>query len=429
MMKSSIYNFFIQDSGKLLCFNSLSRKYFRLASHKEDIVKKIILNPDKYLDESSSFYNTLKRGNFIINSNDNELEIIKDRYAKQIESKDYKLVILPTLECNFGCWYCIQRHVKGKIDNDILNRIYKHIEYMIVQEKIDALSIEWFGGEPFKYFGNIIKPISIFAKQICEKYNIPFRSQATTNGYLITSEIATELESLNFDLFQITLDGDREYHNKTRVSKQSSSFDTILKNINNLCSIIDDLKIYLRINYDDKNLNPDKIISEVNDLILLENRNKIVFTLKKVWQVPHFKDENKKLKKASFLINKNKFKEDVGLNLLNIPCYASKKYYNAISFNGNIYKCTAREKMHADSLGYLTENGQIQWYRSDFETKYYTALFDNEDCLKCKSLPICMGPCSKGLEVNKLNIPKHNCNRKSNDQRFENSILKYCSEG
>lgn len=427
-MKSSQYNFFLSEEDKLLCFNSLSLKYFRLPKNKEEMLKKIIEDPTVYLSKSSSFFQTLYNGNFIVEKSANELEIIKERYRDHVYSKHYKLVLLPTLECNFRCWYCVQRHVKGSMDNDIMNRIYKHLEYMIVQEKIEALTIEWFGGEPFKYYREVIQPISIFANEICQKYNIPFKSQATTNGYLISSEIAAELSQFKFTTFHITLDGNREYHNKTRVSKNSSSFDTILHNINNICTQMEDVKIALRVNYDDKNLDPDRIIDEIDEIISPENKKNIEFLFRKVWQVPHFKNETEMLKTASSLIKKKQFNEEIGFNVYNIPCYASKKYYNTISFNGNVYKCTAKNSMHSDSLGYLNDDGTIKWHHKDFDNVYYTALFENEECIGCKHLPICMGPCPQKFEENNLIRPAFKCPKRMNMDKLEAPILTYCTE-
>ena len=238
-MKPSFYNFFFRQEDYIICFNALSFNFFYLSHQREDIVKDIINNPDTYIDKIPFFYNKLKEGNFIIENDIYEPEKVIQKYNERINIKHYKLVLIPTLQCNFRCWYCIQSHVKGKMEEDILHRIYRHIEYMIIKEQIESLSIEWFGGEPFLYFSEIIKPISVFAKNICEKYSIPFISSATTNGFLITPEVVDQIQDYNFKGFQITLDGDREHHNKTRISKKVSSFDTIINNINYMCSHLD----------------------------------------------------------------------------------------------------------------------------------------------------------------------------------------------
>lgn len=427
-MKPSFYNFFFRQEDYIICFNALSFNFFYLSHQREDIVKDIINNPDTYIDKIPFFYNKLKEGNFIIENDIYEPEKVIQKYNERINIKHYKLVLIPTLQCNFRCWYCIQSHVKGKMEEDILHRIYRHIEYMIIKEQIESLSIEWFGGEPFLYFSEIIKPISVFAKNICEKYSIPFISSATTNGFLITPEVVDQIQDYNFKGFQITLDGDREHHNKTRISKKVSSFDTIINNINYMCSHLDCF-VNLRINYDEKNLNPEKIIAQMNEIISLEWRKKIGFTFRRVWQVNSFNEERKKLITASSIIRKKGYAMSVDLIQNFVPCYVSRKFYNTISFNGCVYKCTVKEILHKDSLGYLDENGVIQWHIKDFEAIYYTPLFDNKICLQCKYLPICMGPCTRRFEDNKLKIPDFYCSQGvTNGFKFEDSMLNYCKE-
>jgi uncharacterized protein len=112
-----------------------------------------------------------------------------------------------------------------------------------------------------------------------------------------------------------------------------------------------------------------------------------------------------------------------------VPCYASRKYYNAISFNGNVYKCTVKESLHKDSLGCLDENGIIQWHVENFENIYYKPLFDNKKCLQCKYLLICMWPCTKRFKDNRLKNPNFRCSQGIvNGFEFEDSMLNYYKE-
>ncbi|MDR1116597.1 MAG: radical SAM protein [Tannerella sp.] len=425
-MKSSCYNFFLSQKEHIICFNAFSLNFFYILPEKEKTVKDILDNPDIYKDKIPVFYKKLKDGNFVVDDDVYEPDLVLQKYNERVHNKHYKLVILPTLQCNFRCWYCIQRHVLGKMDGDMLHRIYRHIEYMIVKEGIESLDIEWFGGEPFLYFSEIIKPVSDYAKEFCGKYNIPFSSSATTNGFLITPEVVKQLQEYNFKGFQITLDGDREHHNQTRKSKKASSFDVILNNINCICTQLD-CSITLRINYDDKNLNPEKIIAQVNEIISPNLRDKIRFIFRKVWQVDFVHEERQKLTAATSIIQKTGYTGNSDLIKDFVPCYASRKYYNTISFDGKVHKCTAKDNLHKDSLGHLDENGIIQWHVKDFETVYYKPLFENEKCLQCKYLPICMGPCPKRLENNGLKTPDFICHRgKINGFEFEDSMLNYC---
>ena len=428
-MKPSVYNFYLEQKDNVICFNALSHKFMKVPSKRTKVVRDIIDRPDDYVSIFPNFYSKLEDGNFIVNDDVYEPDLVLEKYNNSVKEKNYKLVILPTLQCNFKCWYCIQSHDKGKMGKEMLHRIYKHIEYMIIEKKIKSISLEWFGGEPFMCFKNVINPISIFTKNICKEFNVPFFSSATTNGFFLTQDVVDKLKEYNFKGFQITIDGDRECHNNVRKSKTKSSFDEILNNIKYICSQLDDCLIKLRINYDESNLNPKKIITQINEIISSEYRNKIEFAFRRVWQVKAFNDEHEKLKELYSILQKDGYGTSIDIIPNYTPCYTSRIYYNTISFNGGVYKCTVKKDLQKDSLGYLDENGIIQWRVKDFEKIYHRPLFRNKTCMACKYLPICMGPCTQKYETNGLKIPKFKCIKGvTNGFEFEDSILNCCKE-
>ncbi len=54
-------------------------------------------------------------------------------------------VILPTLNCNFKCWYCIQDHIPSLMTEEVISLVKRHIKYVIENLDLDTLHIEWFG--------------------------------------------------------------------------------------------------------------------------------------------------------------------------------------------------------------------------------------------------------------------------------------------
>ncbi|GET30781.1 hypothetical protein [Prolixibacter sp. SD074] len=70
----------------------------------------------------------------------------------------------------------------------VIEKVKNHLEYMIREEHISSLHIEWFGGEPFMYFEKVIVDISKYAIQLCDNANIPFTNTATTNGWYLQPE-------------------------------------------------------------------------------------------------------------------------------------------------------------------------------------------------------------------------------------------------
>lgn len=103
-----------------------------------------------------------------------------------------------------------------------------------------------------------------------------------------------------------------------------------------------------------------------------------------------------------------------------IPCYVNKKYYNAINFNGNVVKCTACNDLYEpDPKGQLMDDGTIMW-RDEYDKRCQEATFENERCLTCKKLPVCMGLCPRD---HLAGLTK--CKYDAEDTDFEKCLLNF----
>lgn len=69
--------------------------------------------------------------------------------------------------------------------------------------------------------------------------------------------------------------------------------------------------------------------------------------------------------------------------------------------------------------GKLNNNGIILW-NENFEKRYQCKSYENEKCLKCKKLPICMGVCPRDFIIGNTN-----CKYDSEDINLEQSIINY----
>lgn len=395
-MKSSSYNYIFSDGGFSYWFNGLEQTFFKLPIQIGEKLEKLLNQPNEIEKISSSFYKKLIDKGFLISNDIDELEIVRKRNEAAVNRQDYFLIILPTLNCNFKCWYCIQDHITSKMSLDTIENIKRHIDYMIDKQKISALHLEWFGGEPFMYLNEIIKPIAIYAIEKCDNAGIPFLHSATTNGYFLQPKNIDKLSYLRFKRFHITLDGPKEIHDSVKYQKGcDSAFEKTLGNINNILTTIKDSEILLRINYTNDNLDIS-IVDQVNNIISSENRHKITINPKKVWQA---KTDETTADNITTLLDcfRDSGYKVIYLDIINnyLPCYTDRKFYNAINFNGNVVKCTACNDLYAkEPLGMLNSDGTISW-ANGVDQVYLKKKYENEICLKCKYLPICMGVCAK----------------------------------
>lgn len=323
----------------------------------------------------------------------------------------YKLTINTTLNCNFSCWYCYQAHPKGKMSAITLNSILKFITNLIEKEKISNLEISWFGGEPLMAFEAVIKPIGKFIKEICLENNVNYISNITTNGSLIRENMIPLFQEVKINLFQITLDGNREAHNTTRFNTNNrGSYDIIVYNICLLLNNMSDVKILLRINYTKENLDKCK---DIIDSFPENLRTRISVLLVQVWQDSsknHISDSSltevlSLFRKAGFRVN-NKYT----LNNRTYTCYADIYNQAVINYDGRVFKCTQGDFENDKEDGILLENGTIVWNEDARSKRVSRATFDNTACLNCEVLPSCTGPCSERADYSK--IAKETCSLK-----------------
>ena len=429
-MKESFYNYIVKEEGKCYCFNAITRYFFDVPEEKEEALRKMLKYSDRIRDSLPVFYDKLVAGGFVVPEDTDELGIIREKYNEACNSKAYNLTILPTVDCNFRCWYCYENHTPYMISEKTIGNIKKYISNIIDHGEAESLHIEWFGGEPFLAFRNVIKPITLFAKKKCEEKNVPFSTGATSNGYLIDKKIAEDLTELNFKVFQVTLDGEKSHHDKTRVAPDGSSFETILKNMDYVCEINKNISIVLRINYDDKNLNPQLIIEQIKALINEKHRERFSFILRKVWQVEKVENGREKVLDFIKISRDAKFNYCRGcdLNLDFISCYAARKNMKLITPYGSVEKCTTKNNFEEQAIGHLTEEGTIEWKNNlPFDEIYATPLFETPHCLKCKRLPICMGVCPKCIDTDGTIGKAGQCKGKVNDLALTDAILNYCT--
>ncbi|WP_461641198.1 radical SAM protein [Labilibaculum euxinus] len=425
-MKESKYNYFIRkNEGKeTLWFNGYTRNFFTLDT---TLTNKLRNNINILEDLSPTFHKKLLNKGFILEDEIDEIDLIRKRTTEARNSKDYFLILLPTLNCNFSCWYCVQDHEKSIMKKATIDKVKKHIEFMIKDEKITQLHIEWFGGEPFMYFDEVIKEISEFAIKQCDEAKIQFRNTATTNGYYLINDIIPKLEELRFYHFQITIDGKKQLHNKVKnMVGEDSAFDKTLGHINSILSNNKVINFTLRINYDLKNLE-EEIVDDVNALIEAENRKRVKMLYRRVWQVKPSEEMNRALQNLM-----SRFKEsgyslnDIDINNNYMRCYSDKKYYNSISYNGKVVKCTANDDLQGNRYpGELMESGQIKWEKG-FLNAFYKPRYENKICIECKHLPLCMGRCGRDYDQENDSDEQNVCPNQSSDLHFEENIFNNC---
>ncbi|MBN1988286.1 MAG: radical SAM protein [Bacteroidales bacterium] len=392
--KLSNYNFFVEYKGRVILHNLLTGSLF---SFERDLFDKINISLNKINSSDKinpHIFDLLVNTGFIIDSEFDEIDYIRLSYIKEMAINPfYRLTINPSLECNFSCWYCYQNHPKGHMSQEVQNKIKLLCDNLINGNQVSGINLGWFGGEPLMYFNEVVYPLSYQIKKIVDDKNLRFYNSITTNGFLATQDLISKFREIELSEFQITLDGDEKRHNKIRNHNGKPSFSRIAENINLIVNSNNDAKICLRINYDKKTFNGLNSIFKYFANI----KNNIYIDLQRVWQT--YEEEGMPIGNSAIEFS-NQCIEN-GFKLMNsyittgkgTPCYADRMNFAHINFDGKVYKCTARNYEEKNELGIIDDKGFIKWHTGKLMPPHRKFSFDNEQCLKCKYLPICLGPC------------------------------------
>lgn len=399
-MKSSFYNIFFDYEGKIIGYNGLSDNFIVIEKILYELLEVGIKNNEiKNLKKYHiDFYKYLVKNGFIIKDKVNELtEIKKISNETDFDDTTYSLTINPTMNCNFRCWYCYETHVKSSIiSKKIKEKIISFIDNIIIEKKgkLKRIHISWFGGEPLLHFDKVILPLLEEIDFKIKKENISFTNNFTSNGYLLNQKIIDNCKQFNTTNFQITLDGHRDRHNKVRfISKTKGSYDEIVSNIK-LC-LKNRLNVNVRINVSDETLTSLPQVGDDFMEIPSEEKKYLIFSFHKVWQEE--KDLQVDISNIVSLFRQKGFKVEYKGEITRAiynSCYADKLNQAVINYNGEVFKCTARDFSSENREGVLSEEGEIVW-NEKFHKRLYETRFKNKPCLTCKILPVCNGGCSQ----------------------------------
>lgn len=277
-----------------------------------------------------------------------------DKYIKTITFQ-------VTEDCCLCCTYCYQLHkthnsmtfpIAKKFIDDLLTEQYKEITI----NNTLGLQIDFIGGEPLMSIELIYQICDYFIDQMI-KLNHPwincFRFSICSNGILyFNKEVQKFLDTFgNFCAFSISIDGNKELHDKCRIDKDGNgSYDRAIKAVHhyyNKFNIMPDIKMTL--SPDNINYTYKSIINLINEGYKQIHMNCIY---EEGWSYEHASILYYELKKISdYLIDNNLY------NKINISMFDENKYCPmtiddnqnwcggvdnfmfAIDYKGDIYRC------------------------------------------------------------------------------------------
>lgn len=385
-MKQSEYNYYVPYNEGVIFMNGITEATFWVDDQNAAAVKKIIENPDSY-PECGNFLQRLLKQGFVVDDALVEKEAIATKYKIIAEPEEYRVMILPTYQCNLRCWYCVQEHENSWLTDEHIERIKKLITKKVSNPEIKRLNISWFGGEPLLAYDKILE-LTQFAQKLAQEKGLKYLCGITSNATLLTKERIDELHDAGVNFYQITIDGEKSDHDKVKQLGKLSAFDTSLANIAYLAQ---HTPCTLRFNYTKDTMKPEIIVSQIDARIPKEVRHNISFNIQPVWQ-----SERTNPVEIEEVVRFMSLIKSLGLTPTLKPvglCYTDHKYFDCIYPSGTVGKCEngITDMKH----GLILQNGEIDF--KDADTAHYTPTFERTDveCSNCDYLPLCWGPCSQ----------------------------------
>lgn len=395
-MKISNYNIIKEREEDILIYNSFSKASIILEKDSDISAFK---NIEAFNNLSDDDKKIMIDSGFVVSDDRDEFTEIKYIYEqKYFETDLFNIILVPSLACNFGCPYCFEKnYICGK------QNIKKYFEVLKKYAKENfhlhtAVHISLFGGEPLLYAKECLEFLN-WVKDDAKRNNYTYFTSIVTNGSLLTNDIFNELTKHNLYSLQITLDSDKENHDKMRCFKDGTpSFDLLMEKINMISSkkVDDVFKFILRINLN--NTTAEKVKKSL-EYIKKENRANVHLLIRAIYNTHAYKENN--TNSVNELEEYFDLGKEMGFNILQEKyhfqtceaCGDRKMFY--LMPDLSLWKCITDLGYDKCKIGKLNNKGEVELIPENIINWYKNCMsaFSDEECIKCSMLPDCLGGC------------------------------------
>ena len=384
--------------------------------------------------------------------------VVCDREAERADLKAFfrdvrdgtetlKITVLTTLQCNFACDYCIQgdhgeyNKTAAKMSLEMAARVAAWVEGRMDAIGPRRLVLTFFGGEPLLNMP-VLYYLSERLHAACAARGTEILINIITNGLLLSREMVERLNPLGLNGIKITLDGDRDAHNRSRPLRGGQgTFDRIIANTR---AVADLTRIAVGGNFevDTADAYPALLdflaaqdfaprLSKVTFKPVIREktapaRGVIPLTavgadskplngacmtsagtgVSRVCDTCNFVDE-----KMAYLREETKkrgFATADGVHMG--PCEIHKEHAHTIGPDGSLFACPGFAGEARQSTGHI--DGRADAYRS-LALQNFERLAAWEQCHDCAFIPVCAGGCTVAAhnELGDMHAP--NCHKPS----------------
>lgn len=413
--KPSRYNLWYRGKNGVYLYNVLTTGLLALDEENTLRLEKIIDQPSGFSSFPGDEQRLLVDNGFFVPEKVDEIDMLKFRYRKAAFDKSrFNLILIPCKACNLACRYCFEREkTSDRMNREDCDQVLKFLEKEFFEIRPREFGIMWYGGEPLLGI-DIMENIAQGIDQLCDKMSIRREKDAMiTNGYLLDEKMAVKLKQIGVDIIQISLDGNREYHNRLRVLPDGrGTFDRLRQAIDIAQAHFSILNI--RLNTNKENLPGVREILE-SDPIFKEKNVKVNIGPLRTYLGGQVKPEedlecfggpellhiqHKLASLTGDTLEDNRTSGPYKFIIKENYCGSDRYKCFTIGPGSLVYKCLERIDP-GEEVGIIHEGTFIP--NQNYWGWAINEPFDHQACRDCLYLPICMGGCPSARK--RLGLP------------------------
>src|SRR5688572_9572301 len=451
-MQPSMFNVQVPVPGRdeVFLMNTFSDAQLLVSSDVAALLARAAEPAREWSRDEQDALETLAENGFLVADRTAERAKLEQFFHDVREDTDqFRMTVLTTLQCNFACDYCIQgdhgdyNKNATKMSLETAADLVKWAAGRLDEIKPSRYVLTLFGGEPL-----LNLPVCYFLAEemwkVTQARGIEMLVNVITNGLLLTEEVADRLIPYGLNGIKVTLDGDRDTHNKMRPLRGGQgTFDKIIANVRKVAPKV---RISIGGNFDAESVDSyPALLDFLAEQEFAPRLSKVAFkpvikpaapkTKSNIIPLMAVGDGGKPLAgacmtaagsgigsgKASSVCDNCHFVDEQMIHLMEEtqkrgfptmdgvhmgPCEIHKKHAQTIGPEGAIYACPGFAGERQQSVGNISGTRDV--IQSAMAEKY-DALAAWKECGDCAFIPVCAGGCTTAAHAEFNDIQKPNC--------------------
>jgi uncharacterized protein len=447
-----------QGEESVFLMNTFTDAQLIVSREVTDLLDRVGTLDAEFSADERGVIDTLAENGFIVESRDADWDALEEFFHNVREDRSQlRVTVLTTLQCNFACDYCIQgdhgdynKHA-AKMSLDTAARTAEWTEQRLDAVRPESFVLTFFGGEPLLNLP-VLFYLSERLAESCRQRGVRMMINMITNGLLLTSDVVDRLAPLGLNAIKVTLDGDRDTHNRMRPLRGGQgTFDKIVSNIRQVAG---KCRISIGGNFDESSVESyPALLDFLREQEFADKLAKVAFKpvikpaapqqpakSKGLIPLTAVSAEGKPLGGAcmtsagtgvssvcdscNFLDEKMTYlrEETVRRGFPTVdgvhmgPCEIHKHHAHTIGPDGSLYACPGFAGEATQSTGHI--DGREEAWRRE-AAKRFDIITAWKECDDCAFIPVCAGGCSTAAHTELLDMNKPNCHKSS----FEAGVI------